>query len=202
MKKIKLIFIAVLIFLLISGCTKPNKETATISANADSEYIHTFKDLNLGILFDFNFRLPDADKRMVTIWVEGYQDGEKEPDPLTQIAYGSSPQQVTEGHLGFGIINSTTEESILFLYAPSVSTSPVKIESLNVPNRFSAWDYAIGDEKVALSLGETKLLAVYRQSAGNAIRTYDFQDEEAVKQMIKEDSRVLLLKMKIEESHE
>ncbi len=200
MKKIKLIFIATLIFLLISGCSKPNEETATISANADSEYVHTFTDLNLGILYDFDFRLPDADKRMVTIWVEGYKEGEKGPDPITQLIYGSSPNHFSEGHLGFGMINSSIEEPLLFLYAPSVSSTPHKIEKLDVSGGVSTWDYAIGDEKVALSLGETKLLAVYRQSSDNVIRTFDYQDEEAIEQMIKEDSQVLLLKMKIEEN--
>ena len=160
MKKTDFIFSTMLICFLIlsSGCTKPSDKTATISANSDSEYVNTFGDLGLGILLDFDFRLPDADKRWVTIWVEGYKDGEKVPDPITELSYGLSPKQVTKGNVGFGIINPNTDEPLLFLYAPGLSIPPHKIEKNNFSDGVRTWDYAIGDKKVGLKLGETNLL--------------------------------------------
>ncbi|MFZ3579742.1 hypothetical protein [Virgibacillus sp. DJP39] len=52
-------------FLLISvGCSNKNEpEAPTISIKSDSEYVNTFKDLNLGVVLDFYFYLPNADKR-------------------------------------------------------------------------------------------------------------------------------------------
>ena len=202
MKKTYFGFSAMLMFVLIvsSGCTKPSDMTATISANSDSEYMNTFEELGLGILYDFDFRLPDADNRWVTMWVESYKNGEKEPQPITELSYGLSPKQVEEGNIGFGIINPNTDAPLLFLYAPGTTIAPQKIQQNNSSFKVSTWDYAIGDEKVELKLGETNLLGVYRQSSKNSIRAYDLQDENAVKQMINEDSRVLLLKIKIDEA--
>ncbi len=205
MKKTNFIFNTTILFCLLilsSGCTKINDNTATISANLDSKYANTFEELNLGIIYDFDFRLPNADKSWVTIWIESYKDGKMEPNPITELSYGLSPIQITEGNVGFGIINYDTKGPLFFLYAPGVSIQPHIVEIVNFSDGFSAWDYAIGDEKVELKLGETNLLGVYRQSPNNSIRTYDLQKEEQVEQMISEDDRVFLLKIKIEESNE
>jgi len=56
--------------------------------------VNTFEDLNLGILFDFDFTLPNADNSWVNLWVERYIDGEKESQRLTQLSYGNSPNEV------------------------------------------------------------------------------------------------------------
>ena len=206
MKKTNFIFCAILVFTLIvnSGCTrstKLNDTMATISPNQDSKYVKTFEDLHLGILYNFDFRLPEADQRWVTIWVDSYKDGKKEPHPLATLSYGRSPNQLEEGELGFGIINPNSNDTLLFIYAPGITASPQKIESNNLPNVTSGWQYAIGDEKTELNLGETKILAAYRQSFKDSMKTYGFLDEETVKQMVKEDDRVLLLKIKIEKSN-
>lgn len=60
------------------GCSSQNSNNnkiAYISANPDSKYENTFKELHLGILFDFKLKLPKADKSWVDIWVEGYSNG-------------------------------------------------------------------------------------------------------------------------------
>lgn len=196
------IFITISIFFLIvsSGCSISSKKIATISVNSDSEYVNTFEDLNLGILYDFDFKLPNADSSWVNVWVESYKDGVKEPQPLSQLSYGLSPKKVEEGNVGFGIINPNTDTPLVFLYGPNVSTTPQKIEKINSPGMFSGWEYAIDDRKVELNLGKTYLLGVYRQSSQNSIRTYDLQDEDEVKKMITEDNMVFLLKIKIEKN--
>lgn len=188
-----------LILIVVSGCANSNKENVTISVNADSEYVSTFEDLNLGILFDFNFKLPNADKSWVNLWVERYNDGEKESQPLTQLSYGNSPNKKEEGHLGFGIINPNDKDTLVFLYGPSVRANPSIIEKQTKSSNFINWDYGIGNEDVELELGETKILAVYRETASDSIRTVDLQDEESVNQMIQQDDLVLLLKIKVEE---
>ena len=162
--------------------------------------MNTFEDLNLGILFDFDFTLPNADKSWVNLWVDRYIDGEKESQPLTQLSYGNSPNEVEEGHLGFGMINPNSEDTLVFLYGPAVSTHPSIIERESMTDVSSSWDYAIGNEKVDLDIGETKILAAYRETESNSIRTIDLQDEDSVNEMIKQDNMVLLLKVKIEEN--
>ena len=200
MKKNYYIISSILLFILIvsSGCTNTSEKVATISVNSGSEYVNTFEDLNLGILFDFDFTLPNADKSWVNLWVDRYIDGEKESQPLIQLSYGNSPNEVEEGHLGFGMINPNSKSTLVFLYGPAVSTHPSIIERESMTDVSSSWDYAIGNEKVDLDIGETKILAAYRETESNSIRTIDLQDEDSVNEMIKQDNMVLLLKVKIE----
>ncbi|MBK5445006.1 MULTISPECIES: hypothetical protein [unclassified Peribacillus] len=199
MKKNYFIFslISILSLIIISGCT--NKDSiATISVNSDSEHTNTFKKLNLGELYDFDFKLNNADITWVNVWIESYKDGKQEPQPLAELSYGKSPNKVEEGNLGFGIIN-TNDTRLGFLYAPNVTATPQKIDKIHSVGVFSRWDYAIGEDKVELKLGETYLLGAYRESNGNSIRTYNLQDENEVKKMISDDKIVFLLKIKIEE---
>ncbi|MFD4932686.1 hypothetical protein ACFWMS_28290 [Peribacillus butanolivorans] len=189
--------ISILSLIIISGCT--NKDSiATISVNSDSEHTNTFKKLNLGELYDFDFKLNNADKTWVNVWIESYKDGKQEPQPLAELSYGKSPNKVEEGNLGFGIIN-TNDTRLGFLYAPNVTATPQKIDKIHSVGVFSGWDYAIGEDTVELILGETYLLGAYRESNGNSIRTYNLQDENEVKKMISDDKIVFLLKIKIEE---
>ncbi|KQU21867.1 hypothetical protein ASG65_21440 [Bacillus sp. Leaf13] len=200
MKKNYFIFslISILSLIIISGCT--NKDSiATISVNSDSEHTNTFKKLNLGELYDFDFKLNNADKTWVNVWIESYKDGKQEPQPLAELSYGKSPNKVEEGNLGFGIIN-TNDTRLGFLYAPNVTATPQKIDKIHSVGVFSGWDYSIGEDKVELKLGETYLLGAYRESNGNSIRTYNLQDENEVKKMISDDKIVFLLKIKIEET--
>lgn len=174
MKK-RLIFSAVLssILIFVLACSNSNEEQATISANGDSAYATTFKDLHLGILYDFNLKLPNANTNWVNLWVERYHDGKQETEPIAELSYGNSPNKVEEGHLGFGMINPNTEDPLVFLYGPNVKSHPSIIKKESESGILSSWDYAIGDEKVGLAFGETKILAVYRESKGNSMRTVD-----------------------------
>lgn len=192
------------IFLICLGCSekaKSEENIAYISANKDSTYTKTFKDLNLGILYDFNFRLTEADTSWVTLWVEGYKNGEKtDPFRLIELSYGLNPDKLVEGKLGFGIINPRSEENAsFFLYSPNVYTDPQAIENIlnseGVVGR--TWSFAIGEEELDLEPEESKILGVYRET-GNSVRTYDYQDINQITQMINEDKTVLLLKIKVE----
>lgn len=193
-----------LLFLICLGCSEKaesEEKIAYISANKDSTYTKTFKDLNLGILYDFNFRLTEADTSWVTFWVEGYQNGEKtDPFRLIELSYGLNPDKLVEGQLGFGIINPRSEENAsFFLYSPNVYTTPQSIENLLNSEGVmgSSWDFAIGEEELGLEAEEAKILGVYRET-GNSVRTYDYQDMNHITQMINEDKTVLLLKIKVE----
>jgi hypothetical protein len=195
--------IITILCLMLAGCSKvemdKEKAAAYISANEDSAYEKTFKELPLGILYDYNLKVNHADKRWVKIWVEGYQDGEKaEPFHITEMTYGLSPNQVDEGRMGFGIINPRSEDALVFLYEPNGGRHPHRLTNNILINEASGsmWDYAIGTETIGLALGETKIIGVYRQ--GNSFWTYDYQDANSIKQMINEDKTVLLLKIKIE----
>lgn len=190
--------LSTLFLLFLSGCTsQKDTELATISINTDSKYVSTFKDLNLGILFDFSFTLNHADKNWVDLWVESYKDGQLESNSLLTLSYGQSPNKVEEGNIGFGIIK-TDDESLAFLYGPSVKSTPQKIDKVqSSESSISGWYYAFEDETVKLKLNETYVLGVYRESKGNSLRTYSLQDENEVKKMITDDHLVYLLKLKI-----
>lgn len=182
-----------------SGCSISDDKTATISVNSKSDYVNTFEDLNLGILFDFDFTLPNADKSWVNLWVDRYNNGTKDTQPLTRLSYGNSPNKVDEGPMGFGMINPNSEDTMVFLYGPDVWTQPKIIEKEFTENSLSTWDYAIGKGKVTLKMGETKVLAVYRETENGSLHSVDLQDEENVKEIIEQDDTVLVLKIKIEE---
>lgn len=141
-------------FVLINvGCSdKDEVDAPTISINQNSEYEKTFRDLSLGVLFNFYFYLPSADKRWVTLWVERYIDGKKDSQPLTQLSYGNSPEDVDEGPLGFGMINENSEDALVFLYGPGASTQPSKIDLKPMTSIGSSLEYAIGKEEVELKL--------------------------------------------------
>lgn len=192
-------FICIFVLVMGAGCSNSSDKTATISVNSNSKHVDTFEDLNLGILFDFDFNLPNADKSWVNLWVERYNNGTKDTQPLTQLSYGNSPDKVDEGSMGFGMINPNSEDSMVFLYGPDVWTQPKIIEKESAESRLSTWDYAIGKGKVNLKMGETKVLAVYRETENDSLYTVDLQDEENVKEIIEQDDTVLVLKIKIEE---
>lgn len=200
MKKSYLIISFIIVFLLftISGCSK--EDISTISVHSDSVYVTTFKDLNLGTVYDFDLKNYNADSNWVNIWVEHYKDGEMDPQPVTKLTYGMSPNRVEEGRIGMAIVETDDDSPFVILYSPSAKTSMRKVGELPSVNVFRGWDSAIGEEEQELELGETYLLGAYRVSAGNSIRTYDLQDEEQVKKMINDDSHVFLLKIKLEEN--
>lgn len=198
MKKVITLSAILCCFLVTSaGCSNTHGDATTISVNPDSEYVNTFNDLHLGLLFDFNFRLPHADDRWVKLWVERYQDGKKDPKPLTQLSYGESPNEMEEGNIGFGIINPNQKDTSVFLYAPNIVNKPVITEN-KTKETMTTWQYGISEDEVTLEVGETKILAAYH-GADHSTRTWDLQDTESVNKMIQQDSLVMLLKIKIEE---
>ncbi|RCX21530.1 hypothetical protein DFP94_102283 [Fontibacillus phaseoli] len=199
-----IIFLAIL--LIVSGCSnQSNKEEkiAYISANVNSEYEKVFEKIGLGILFDYNLKLPYANRSWVTVWVEGYKNGSDEPIHLTEMSFGLSPNKVEEDHMGFGIINPNSDNPSFFLYSHSGSLPPHNIDDIIFSQKgtISSWDYAIGNEIISLEKGETKILAVY-QEGESSLKTYDYQEMDSIKRMINEDLTVLLLKIKVEERYD
>ncbi|MGM0845689.1 MAG: hypothetical protein ACQEUT_11985 [Bacillota bacterium] len=197
MKKL-LLFIIFIMAITCAACSE-NQDSPTISKNTDSEYEKTFNDLAIGMLFDFNFHLPHANQRWVTLWVESYSNGEKNSEPLTQLSYGNSPAEVEKGNLGFGMLNPDSEDSMVFLYGPGVKSFPEKVEKEFNEDMMTTWDYAIGGDGVELKVGETLVLAAYRGTTGNSMTTIDYQDEKSVNEIIEKGETVLLLKIKVEE---
>ncbi|MFC4403756.1 hypothetical protein [Gracilibacillus xinjiangensis] len=195
-KNIVAVFISLLI--ITAGCSvKQEMDKPTIAKSPDSQYETTLKELGLGMVFNFDFYLPSADERWVTLWVERYKQGEKEADPVAKFSFGNSPNEVDEGALGFGIINPGRDNPLVFLYAPGVTAQPAQVEKQSISNH-SSWDYALGDEEIELDLGEATLLAAYRETEGNSIEMVDLQDERSVNKMIHEDEMVLLFKIMVE----
>ncbi|MFC4560098.1 hypothetical protein ACFO3D_18220 [Virgibacillus kekensis] len=200
MRKVLLILFSIVFLAIGSGCTGQQGGATTISANPDSNYVKTFKDLELGILYDFKFNLENAKEKWVNVWVERYTDGKKDSNPLVDLSYGMSPRDSLTGHLGFGIINPNSDSTMVFLYAPGVKSHPILLAQPFPKNHPRTWGYSIGDEEVELEPEKTKVLGVYRQSSSkNSIRGYNMKDPEAIKQMIKNDKVVLLLKIKVED---
>ncbi|AIF43023.1 hypothetical protein [Virgibacillus sp. SK37] len=198
MKKAYLIVLFIF-FLLIAGCSNvvnTQEKSPTISSIENSKYAETFNELNLGTIFDYNFYLPHADKRWVRLWVEKYQAGKKDDQPVTELSYGMSVNKVEEGHLGFGMLSNSS----VLLYGPGVNIHPEKID-LNLNEEYmTSWGHAIEEGKeIDLELGKPKLLAAYWQTASNKIPTIDFQNEKDIENLIKENELVLLLKIKIDE---
>ncbi|MCT2538240.1 hypothetical protein NC661_10590 [Aquibacillus koreensis] len=193
--------IVMIICVLISvGCSSQESKSPTISINAESEYVNTFEKLDLGLIFDFDFHLPNADQTWVTLWVEKYSEGKKDTEPVAILSYGNSPSEVEEGLLGFGMLNQNTDDTAIFLYGPGVSIEPRNIDLLPESNLMSSWDYALqDDEKLELQLGETKILASYRETQGNGMSTISLSSEEEVEKLIQDNDLVLLLKIKVEE---
>ena len=189
-----------LFFLILCvGCSSTSKEVATISVNSDSDYTNTFQNLNLGLLYDFNFKLNQADERWVKLWVEKYNNGKKESQPLTELYYGNNPQEVEEGNLGFGIINTDSDDYLVFLYGPGVSMRPSYIVRESSSGIISSSHTFNQDDDIHLELDETKILAAYNETENSVASSVGLQDEEAVKKLIEEGNMVLLLKIRIED---
>ncbi|MTI68630.1 MAG: hypothetical protein FH751_00040 [Firmicutes bacterium] len=99
------------------------------------------------------------------------------------------------------LLSRNRERIILFIWT-SVRNEPHKIEDNPISSEgVYAWDYVIGNETVALKLGETEIIGVYRQGI-DSIRTYNLVDENAIKSMINENKAVHLLKIKVDERKE
>lgn len=191
----------ILATVLLSSCSANENKVAEIEPAPESEYAKTFDELVLGTLFDFKLEVQNADQRWVKLWVERYQDGKKDVDSVVDLIYGESLDETDEGHVGFGIINSETDEPLYFLYAPDIKLNPQKSsKKANLQSSMATWEYAFKDEKVSLALDEEKVLAAYRSTTSNEMRTVDMSDPNDLEKMIQEDSEVLLLKILITEN--
>lgn len=191
--------VLVLIALLMTGCSQI--QGPTISANVDSDYVNTFRDLNLGVLFDFDFHSPHPDNNWVNIWVDRYSYGEKDPEPMIQLTFGNGPLTIEKSRVVFGIVNQDSDNALLFLQSSGFSTQLIQFENLFHKDFPRAWSYAIDGKKTKLHPEETNILAVVRQSSQtNFMEAIDLQDEAQIAKMLNEDSTVLVLNMKIGES--
>lgn len=197
-------FIVITLLLITGvGCVRDtsieSNEIAYISVDTKSKHQKTFEELNLGIIFDYNLKLPRSDESWVKLWIEGYSEGEQIKPELSVLEYGQSLNQEEEGNIGVGIINPNNDERQVFLYGPSVSITPHTIDQdIFLTEGISSWDYAMDKKQVVLAPGEEKILAVYRQSAGN-MNAYSYEDLKSIEKMIQEDAVVILLKIKIDE---
>ncbi|WP_059053852.1 hypothetical protein [Paenibacillus senegalimassiliensis] len=189
--------------LVVAGCSTPsnsNEKIADIAANEQQEYQKAIEQTGLGILFDFQLKLPSADQSWVTMWVEAYKEGVKQPDHLTEISYGLSPNKVEEGHTGFGIVNPDSEQPLLYMYAPSVKSPPHSIADDTIFSEqaiIKSWAYTIDQKSTGLEPGETKVLAIYVQGE-NDLKNYDYKQADSIQSVIDDGHTVLLLKIKVE----
>lgn len=200
--------VAVLFFLLTTGtgCVRESDtdgdEIAYISAEKNSKYQETFEELDLGLIFDYHLKLPRADESWVKLWVEAYSEGELIEPALSVLEYGHASNQEETGNIGVGIIQADSEDRQFFLYGPDVRLSPHSVDQkIFLTDGISNWDYAIDTNQIGLASGEEKILAVYRQSAGN-IKAYSYQDAASIEKMIEDDAVVILLKIKVDELKE
>src|SRR6056297_1208791 len=203
-RKTFIILILAIGLLYSIGCEAINtnaKETvAYISRNNDSNYEKTFKELNLGKIFDYKYKLENANKTGVSLWLEGYENGEKiDPNPLRAYNYYLNPNKNSEeGKLGFGIVNSSDKNSSIFFYSPSSAVQPMDFNfTFNENNNIYTWRNAINDKTFEVKKGEEIILAVYREIKGNELTHYDYQKSDSIKEIIDKDSKVLLFKFKI-----
>jgi len=185
--------------LMSAGCTDSvdDTEAATVSVQSDSEYVQTFKELQLGTLADFTVNLPRENEGSLRLWVERYQEGKIDPQPVAELSFDLDAKEAAESPVGFGMIDADPESLLVFLYGPGVKTAPEKIENFHSSGTFFGWEYALGDEPASLKTGETIILGAYRQSSGNSIQTYDLQSKKGLEEMVRDDRVVLVLKMEI-----
>ncbi|UFU01086.1 hypothetical protein KO561_09175 [Radiobacillus kanasensis] len=171
---------------------------AIISAKPNSDYNQTFEELGMGVVYDFQMTLPQADETWVKIWVDAYQSGKEiQSNPVGVLSYGLSPNEYEEGHIGLALVEEEGGNPLLVLYAPGVKTLPSQLSiPLDIVAGGNITDYAIGMEDIHLTEGETKLLAVHRTVKDSA-HLMDWNDATARQTMIQESETALLLKIKV-----
>lgn len=192
-----LVIISILTLVLF-GCNK-NEEQATISVVKDSENVQVIQKMGLGELIEFQLKIPDADKKQVTFWVERYEKGVKDEQPILELVYGMHPNEYSEENIGFGIININSEEPLGYMYTGGVALHPQIIPKVRGTG-ISSWLMAINEDELELPLGETKILAAHRNINSNLFKTLDLNNEDHLEKMINEDGILLLVKIKIEDA--
>ena len=225
-KKLILILILIIAFVFtLIACSKqdvkeaePNKEivvnettvtdntsvtqdtSLTISASPDSQYMRTFKDLNLGVLFDFSVEVPKADTSWLNLWVEEYSDGNyTEPTILITQSNALGTQESLKTQVGFGILNPNGEDVDVLLYSYNDNAKVSISKKVTLEQGITNWEYVIDAEKNGLEFGEEKIIAVYITGKDTLMSGGDYQDPNFLKEMIEANETVLFLKIKIEE---
>src|SRR5699024_12783125 len=156
---------------LFRSCSDNSTNTPTISVSEESTYENTFIDLNLGVLFDFNLHLPHADHRWIKIWVEKYENGKKNTEPLTKLSYGNFPDESIDHHIGFGIIDPNNDEGTLgILYGSNMRTELIDMRGeFDQEYRNSLWDKALCEDYFQQILNEQRILSHYRETDNKKI---------------------------------
>ncbi len=178
-------------------------EVLTITPDSKSSTIETFEMLNLGTLLDFEYKWEQADKTYLHIWAEGYQNGELVKPKLAEHIYGLHPtEEGEEGSLRLGFIETNEGPFVVLGTTNSIGT-PQKLNLELLEEQVGrTWDYAI-HEKVSANLNETIILAGYRETSENILKSgYDYQDEEEVQSMINKYDNLILFKIKVVEDIE
>ena len=193
-----LVFIATFTF----GCSiesKGDDTLAYISHSKNLDYEKTFDELQLGRMFDYEYKLVNADKTSVQGWLELYEKGKMIDDNIGGFSYIIQPgKKGEEGNLGFGAIKSGNSKSSIFFYSPAFTMAPRNIEyNFNKSDGIEVWHDAINDQTLSIKKGEEVILAVYREIIGNELIEYNYQNPDSIEKIIKEDKRVVLFKFKI-----
>lgn len=198
-------FWLLLVMFLLGGCSvefsMEDEHLAYLSHKVGNDHEKMFEEMNMGILLNYDLKLTKADKTWVTVWVEGYRDGEPmTPSRLTELSYGFSQEEEQEGSVGFGIIQPESGEELVSLYAPGATTGPEAIPNNPInTDKPHGYGYTL-EEEITLDSGDTKVIGAYYESEqDNMIRSVDMQTEEGIEEMIHDEHVVLLLKIKVEE---
>lgn len=204
--KYKSAVILIIAFILIFtfGCndvSKDDKTRAYISQSKNSDYEKTFNELKIGRIFDYEYKLVNADKTSVQGWLEVYEKGKMTDDNIGGFKYiFRTSEKGEEGNLGFGAIESANGNSSIFFYSPSFTMTPYNIEyNFNKDQGINSWANAIKDQTLSIEKGQEVILAVYREIKGNELIEYNYQNTDSIEKIIKKDNKVILFKFKIDD---
>ncbi|TVX92520.1 hypothetical protein [Paenibacillus agilis] len=193
-----------LVIMLLSGCslfqTRSADEIAVI--HTDDSYADTFKELGIGMVGNYSLKLHRADRSWVNIWVEGYKKGKKQDDPLLALSYGHYPDETYEGRVGLTWIYGTDNKDMIKLYTGNSSAGMLEIDQfLGDKTEYgkTGWEYTTGEEGISLKSGETAIIGSFRMNKGSLRTGYDWNNPEAVEEMIQSNDIVMLLKIKVRE---
>ena len=202
--KSAVILIITFIVIFTFGCSdvsKDNKTIAYISQSKNSDYEKTFNELKIGRIFDYEYKLVNADKTSVQGWLEVYEKGKMTDDNIGGFEYiFRLSEKGEEGNLGFGAIESANGNSSIFFYSPSFTMTPYNIEyDFNKDVGIKSWANAIKEQTLSIEKGQEVILAVYRERKGNELIEYNYQNPDSIEKIIKEDNKVILFKFKIDD---
>ena len=188
--------------IVLTGCSAGQENIAgEVGADPESGYVKTFKDLGLGSLLNYKFKWNKADESWVTVWVEEYINGENKAKRVSELSFGLSPDESREGDIQFGIVElpGKMEGPRVILSGMGASVSGEPLAKTKHTASASVMDYSIDKEMNSLDYGKTAVLGYYLETDKGTGSTSDSLDSDGLKQMLDGSSRLLVLKMKIEE---